>query len=200
VVCYHVAITWQESADPTVGILDGTFLPGTMWIAEVDLGADLFGEQAIDGEFDASIEGDGPAATLGKPLPSLADPPDQGIGLTVGVRQQAGKAGLAFDHGGQGDLAALAPKDQQIRFSIAKSLAIFDLGRPLLDRAVGRNEGSARFPAVTWSLLPTGFRQVIVEASDTTLGPVGWPHRSRTPYRERCEHHHPRVTGRTPIF
>ena len=36
----QVALAWQEPADPTVGVLDGTFLPGTMRIAEVGFGAD----------------------------------------------------------------------------------------------------------------------------------------------------------------
>ncbi len=85
------------------------------------------------------------SANLTTPLPGLADLLDEGVGLAIEIRQQNGVAGLTFDHGGQVGLAVLTPENQQIRFPVTEGLAIFNLGRPMLDRAVGWHEGSARF-------------------------------------------------------
>ena len=60
----HVAITGQKSTDPTVGVFDGTFLPGTVWIAAEGLGAGGSREDGIGGELGATIEGGGPAASF----------------------------------------------------------------------------------------------------------------------------------------
>ena len=112
-------------------------------VAEVGFGAGPWCKQGIGRELGAAVEGDGPAASFRQPLPGLADPPDQGIGLTVRVRQQDGVAGLALDHAGQVGLAVLTAEDQQIRLPMAKGLAILDLDRPVLDSA-GGGDGAMR--------------------------------------------------------
>ena len=55
----QVAITGQEAADPTIRILDRTFLPGAVRIAEEGLGAGRPCKESIGGELGATVEGDG---------------------------------------------------------------------------------------------------------------------------------------------
>src|SRR5215208_3665132 len=147
----QVTLARQEAADSTVGIFHGAFLPWAVRIAEVGRGSGCPGKKGMGGELGTAIEGDGPAASLRQPLPGSTDSSDEGVGLTIGVRQQHGVAGLALDHRGQVGLAVLTPEDKQIRFPMTEGPAIPDLGRPLLDRAIGWNEGSARFAAMAWA-------------------------------------------------
>ena len=168
----QVALAGQEPADPTVRVLDRTFLPGAVRIAEIGFGADAGRKQGVGGELGAAVEGDGPAASLRQPLPGLADPPDQGVGLAVRVRQQDGVAGLALDHAGQVGLAVLAAEDQQIRLPVAEGLAILDLGRPVLDDAVGGDGRGARLAAVAWLAPATCLGQMAVEPGVSAFGTV----------------------------
>ena len=63
-------------------------------------------------------------------------------------------------------------EDEQIRFPVAKGLAIFDLGRPMFDQAGSRDERCARLATIAWSPLSAGFGQVTVKAGGTTFRAV----------------------------
>ena len=168
----QVAITGEEPADPTVRILDRTFLPGAVRIAEIGLGAGRPCKESIGGELGAAVEGDGPAASFRQPLPGLADPPDQCVGLAIRVGQQDGVAGLAFDHAGQVGLAVLASEDQQIGLPMPEGLAISDLGWPVLDRAAGGNGRAARLAAVAWLAPAACLGQMAMEPGFAAFGAV----------------------------
>src|SRR4051794_39547948 len=88
----------------------------------------------------------------------------------VRVGEQEGGAGLALEQRGQVGLAVLALKDQQIGLPVAEGPAILDLGRPLLDGAVGRHERGARLAAVAWLPPAACLGQVPVESLLAALG------------------------------
>jgi hypothetical protein len=53
----QVILAWPKPPDPAIGFLDGTFPPRAVWIAEIDLGAELCGEKSISGELGVTDRG-----------------------------------------------------------------------------------------------------------------------------------------------
>ena len=79
---------------------------------------------------------------------------------------------LALDYAGQVGLAVLATEDQQIRLPMSESFPILDLGKPVLDRAVGRNERATR-PAAVALLAPSAcLQQMAIEPGFAAFGAV----------------------------
>ena len=105
-------------------------------------------------------------------MQALADPADQRAGLAIRVGEQEGVAGLALEQRGQVGPAVLTPEDQQIGLPVAEGAAVVDLGRPLLDGAVGRYERGPRFAAVARLPPAAGLGQVPVEILRATLGSI----------------------------
>src|SRR4051812_30425989 len=169
------ALARQEAPGAAVQVLDATFLPGAVRVAEVARHVELAGELGIGGELGPAVEGDGPAGVLGQPPEDVGDAGDHRHRALVPVRQQEGEPALALDERGHVGLADLLPEDQQVRLPVPEGLPVADLGRTVLDPALARDGGAAGSPAVAGPAPAARLGQVAVEAVLAALRAVDVP-------------------------
>src|SRR4051812_25511553 len=166
------ALARQEATGAAVQVLDTTFLPGAVRVAEVAGHVELAAELGIGGELGPAVEGDRPAGVLGQRPEDAGDAGDHRRRALVLVGQQEGEAALPLDQGGHVRLADLSTEDQQVALPVPERLPVADLGRPVLDPALARDRGGARPAAVAAAAPPPGLGQVTVGAVLPALRPV----------------------------
>src|SRR5689334_19381067 len=166
------ALARQEAAGAAVQVLDPTFLPGAVRVAEVAGHVELAGELGIGGELGPAVEGDGPAGVLGQRPEDVGDAGDDRRRALVLVRQEEREAALPLHQRGHVRLAGLLAEDQQVGLPVAEGLPVADLRRPVLDPALVRDRRAARPAAVAAPTSPARLRQVAVEAVPPTFRPV----------------------------
>src|SRR3954469_21832493 len=169
------ALARQEAPGAAVQVLDTTFLPGAVRVAEGAGHVELAAELGIGGELGPAVEGDRPAGVLGQRPEDAGDAGDHRRRALVLVGQQEGEAALPLDQGGHVRLADLSTEDQQVALPVPERLPVADLGRPVLDPALARDRGGARPAAVAAAAPPPGLGQVTVEAVLAALRAVDVP-------------------------
>ena len=123
----------------------------------------LLASSGIAQELRAAVEGDGLARHGWQLRQHLADSADHTGGTPVVVRDQADKAALALDQGGQIGVAVNAAEDQQVGLPVPDGMALTDLGRALGDGPLGRDLEAARLAAEAAPPQPPGTEQVPVQ-------------------------------------
>src|SRR3954454_23078008 len=166
------ALAWQEATGAAVQVLDATFLPGAVRVAEVAGHAELAAELGIGGELGPAVEGDRPAGVLGQRPERVGDAGDHRRRALVVVGQQEGEAALPLHQRGHVGFAGLFANDQQVGLPVPEALPVLDLHRTILDPALARDGGGARPAAVTGPTPAARLGQVAVQAVPLTLGAV----------------------------
>src|SRR5689334_1090337 len=169
------ALARQEAAGAAVQVLDTTFLPGAVRVAEVAGHVELAGELGVGGELGPAVEGDGPAGVLGQRPEDVGDAGDDRRRALVLVRQEEREAALALHERGHVRLAGLLAEDQQVGLPVPERVAPFDLRRPVLDPAFARDRRGARLAAVARPAPPARLGQVAEEAVLAAFGAVDVP-------------------------
>src|SRR3954453_16358265 len=159
-----LAVARQEAAGAAVQVLDPTFLPGAVRVAEVPGHRQLAGEPRIGGELGPPVEGDGPAGVLRQAPERAGDAGDDRRRALVLVRQQEGEAALPLHQRGHVRPAVLLTEDQQVALPVPEGLPVADLGRPVLDPALARDRRATGPAAVAAPTSAARLRQLAGEA------------------------------------
>lgn len=156
----HDSFARQIAPRAFVEVLDSSFLPRRLGVAEPSFGADFILETPPAGELDAAVEGDGSSRGLGQGGDGRHQPVHQMPGAAVVVAEQDGVAGLAFHQGRDVGQPMLSPENHQITFPVAKDGALFDPGWTVLDGALGRKHKALRASCKARPALPSPVGQV----------------------------------------
>ena len=166
---FEIGFARHPSSQSADGVFDSAFLPWAVGIAEVGRDSEACGDQVMQGELCAVVEGDGLTQGFGDGFQPLGDLMGDGPGGLAGLAGEEEEAGLAFVQG-EGGVALLA-EQRQVGLPMAGDGAIGDAkgplgdGNPVFDMAGGRTALAAA-PAAF------GFGARQVEPPGIVFGPA----------------------------
>jgi hypothetical protein len=167
----EIGLSRNEAAHSADGVLDATFLPGRVGIAEEGLDGEPV-ECAMTSELGAIVKGDGLAQLwrqAGEQPHKMPSDAAGGLAGRPGGEQQPGLALVDREH-----RLAVFGEQHQVGFPVAWGLAIGGVGRPFghrntaFDEACGASAASAAEPPLA---LPA--RQVVAPAVVLLAGDLG---------------------------
>ena len=127
----EIGVLWDKLTDELVCVFDEAFLPGGVWVCEIDLGVELFGDIFVVGELGSVVGGDGEDMVFER-AQHLYDKPCHSLGILAfwgfGHKHLLGGA---FDNGDDGTLAALP--DYGVHRPVTEACLGVHHGRALID-------------------------------------------------------------------